>query len=75
LHWDRQGEVRAEVNVKFTDRATVSDMNAQHLASYHLASTYETPVMSTTSLYTGNMVKLLPSIKKDQNIAKKTTDL
>lgn len=33
-----------EVNVKFTDRATLSDMTAQQLASYHLASTYETPV-------------------------------
>lgn len=51
LHWDRRGEVGAEVNVKFTDRATVSDMTAQQLASYHLASTYETPVIKATCMF------------------------
>lgn len=41
----------AEVNVKFTDRATVSDMTAQRLASYHLVSTYETPVTKATCMF------------------------
>ena len=41
----------AEVNVKFTDRATVSDMTAQQLASYHLVSTYETPVTKAMCMF------------------------
>lgn len=41
----------AEVNVKFTDGATVSDMTAQQLASYHLASTYETPVIKAMCMF------------------------
>ena len=36
----------AEVNVKFTDRATVADRTAQQLASYHLVSTSETPALN-----------------------------
>ena len=40
-----------EINVKFTDRATVSDTTAQQLASYHLASTYETPVIKATCMF------------------------
>ena len=40
-----------EVNIKFTDRAALSDMTAQQLASYHLASTYETPVIKATCMF------------------------
>lgn len=43
--------MEAEVNVKFTERATVSDMTAQQLASYHLASTYDTPVTKATCMF------------------------
>ena len=41
----------AEVNVKFTDRATVSDMTAQQLACYHLVSTYDTRVTKATCMF------------------------
>ena len=36
---------------EFADRATVSDMTAQQLASYHPVSAYETPVTKAKCMF------------------------